>query len=309
MTLADHVERYVAFRQALGHVYVQQARCLQSYAVYAEACGDSFVRASTVLDWASMTPSPRQAQTRLRCVCDLASVLHADDERHEVPDRDALGKAVVSRRPTPHLLSVSEIRQIMDAALELPPAGSITPLTFHYILGLIAATGLRRSEATRLRLTDLTADGLLIRHAKFGKSRLVPLDDSVHRAMETYLRERERRGGSDEHLFVLSTGRAMHPTYLHTVFVKLARRVGLRTGPGEPGPRLHDLRHSFAVRALESTLPTDRRHVGRHMLALSTYLGHSSTADTYWYLEATPVLLRQVSQATEERHEGRMANG
>ena len=307
MTLADHVERYVTFRRALGHAYVEQARCLQDYATYAEAHGDSFVRSSTVLDWASTTPSPRQAQVKLRYVCDLASVLHAEDERHEVPDRDALGKAV-SRRPSPHLLSLTEIGLIMDAALELPPAGSITPLTFHYILGLIAATGLRRSEATGLLLTDLTVDGLLIRKAKFGKRRLVPLDDSVHRAMETYLAERKRRGGPDDHLFVLSTGRPMHPVYLCTVFIKLARRVGLRGGPGEPGPRLHDLRHSFAVRALEHMVSAERRDVGRHMLVLSTYLGHSNIADTYWYLEATPVLLRQVSQATERLHEGRKSD-
>ena len=304
MTLAEHVQNYVTFRRALGHAYVQQARCLRDYAAYAEARGDRFVRSSTVLEWASTTPSPRQAQVRLRYVCDLAGVLHADDERHEVPDRDALGKAR-SRRPSPRLLSLTEIGQIMDAALELPPTGSITPLTFHYILGLIAATGLRRSEATGLLLRDLTSDGLLIGNAKFGKRRLVPLDGSVHRAMDAYLRERKRRGGPDEHLFVLSTGRPMHPVYLSSVFVKLARRVGLRAGPGEPGTRLHDLRHGFAVRALESTLSVGRRDIARHMLTLSTYLGHANTADTYWYLEATPVLLRQVSQATERLHEGR----
>ena len=308
MTLAEHVEHYVIFRRALGHAYVDQARFLHDYATYAEARGERFVRRSTVLDWACKTPSPRQARVRLRYVCDLASVLHADDERHEVPDRDALGKTR-ARRPTPHLLSPTEIRQIMDAALELPPIGSITSLTFHYILGLIAATGLRRSEATGLLLTDLTADGLLIRHTKFGKRRLVPLDDSVHRAMGAYLRHRKRSGGPDEHLFVLSTGRPMHPVYLSTVFVKLARRVGLQAGPGKPGPRLHDLRHAFATRALESALSTERQDVGRHMLTLSTYLGHSNTADTYWYLEATPVLLRQVSQATERLHEGRKNDG
>ena len=77
----------------------------------------------------------------------------------------------------------------------------------------------------------------------------------------------------------------------------------------EPGPRLHDLRHAFATRALESALSTERRGVGRHMLTLSTYLGHSNTAGTYWYLEATPVLLRQVSQATEQLHEGRKNDG
>ena len=208
-------------------------------------------RRAAVLDWASTTPSPRQAQVKLRYVCDLASVLHADDERHEVPDRDTLGKAR-SRRPSPHLLSVTEIRRIMDAALELAPAGSITPLTFHYILGLIAATGLRCSEATSLLLTDLTADGLLIRKAKSAKRRLVALDGSVHRAMEAYLRERKRRGGPDDHLFVLSTGRPMHPVYLATVFVKLAREA---TG--------------------------DVRKV-------SLWLGHSSVQTTEMYLQADP---------------------
>ena len=308
MTLAEQVRTYVKFRRDLGCDYTQQAHVLDDYATYAEACGDSFVRSGTVLDWASKTSSPRQAQAKLRFVCDLASVLHADDERHEVPNRDALGKTI-SRRPTPRLLSLAEIGQIMDAALELPPTGSITPLTFHYILGLIAATGLRRSEANNLLLKDLTADGLLIRNAKLGKCRLVPLADSVHQAMDAYLWERKRIGGSDEHLFVLSTGRRMHPTYLSTVFVKLARQCGLRAGPGEAGPRLHDLRHCFAVRALEGMLSTERRDVERHMLALSTYLGHSSTANTYWYLEATPVLLRQVSQATERLHGGRRNDG
>ena len=308
MTLAEHVDAYVRYRQALGHSYAEQAQYLKSYATYAEARGDAFVCSGTVLDWATTTPSPRQAQLRLRCVCDLANVLHADDKRHEVPDRNALGKPV-SHRPTPCLLSSVEIRQIMDAALELKPTGSMTPLTFHYMLGLIATTGLRRSEAVSLLLTDLTADGLLVRKAKRGKTRLVPLHDSVHRAMDAYLRERRRRGGGNEHLFVLSTGRPMHPTYLSTVFVKLARQLGLRAGPGEPGTRLHDLRHSFAVSALENMLSTDRRDVGRHMLALSTYLGHSSSADTYWYLEATPVLMRQVSQATERLHDGSRHDG
>lgn len=303
MTLTEHVDAYVRLRRALGHSYVEQARFLRNYASHAEACGDSFVRTGTAPEWASAAPSPRSAQARLRCLCGLAAVLHADDERHEVPDPDALGRTA-PRRPPPHLLSLSQIRRIMDAALELRPAGSVTPLTFHYMLGLIAATGLRRSEATGLLLADLTADGLLVRKAKLGRRRLVPLHDSVHRAMHEYLRERKRLGGPDEHLFVLSTGRPVHPSHLTSIFVRLARRLGFRAGPGEPGPRLHDLRHGFAVRALESTLPADRRNVGRHILALSTYMGHSSAASTQWYLEATPVLMRQVSQTTERLHEG-----
>ena len=90
--------------------------------------------------------------------------------------------------------------------------------------------------------------------------------------------------------------------YLTNTYIRLARRLGLRGGPGEPGPRLHDLRHGFAVRALESAVSGDRKDISQHMLALSTYLGHASATDTYWYLEATPVLLNQVSAATERLH-------
>ena len=150
MTLADHVERYVTFRRALGHAYVEQARCLQD----TRPTPRPMVTASCAAHGPRLgidNAVSRQAQVKLRYVCDLASVLHAEDERHEVPDRDALGKAV-SRRPSPHLLSLTEIGRIMDAALELPPAGSITPLTFHYILGAdrrdrIAALGGDRPPA------------------------------------------------------------------------------------------------------------------------------------------------------------------
>ena len=284
MTLAEHVERYVTFRRALGHTYVQQARCLQDYAAYAEARGESFVRSSTVLDWASTTPSPRQAQVKLRYVCDLASVLHADDERHEVPDRDALGRAR-SRRPSPHLLSVTEIRRIMDGGARAA-AGR-----FDHAPDVPLHPGTDRRDRFAALGSDQPAadgpDGGWLAESGRRSSPSVASSRSMAASIGPWRRIFGRgsaAAGPDDHLFVLSTGRPMHPVYLATVFVKLARRVGLRAGPGEPGPRLHDLRHAFAVRALEITLSTERRDVARHMLTLSTYLGHSNTADTYWYL-------------------------
>ena len=87
-----------------------------------------------------------------------------------------------------------------------------------------------------------------------------------------------------------------------TTFVALARKIGLRSEAGQPGPRLHDLRHSMAVRALERATATDRDSVNRHILALTTYLGHGNVAATYWYLEATPALLRQVANLAEKTH-------
>ena len=280
MTLMEHVERYVALKQALGLSYKEPAQLLRNYAAYADACGEKFVVGATVLDWAAKTASIRQSRKRLHIVRGLAVSLYAEDARHEVPSPDYFGPRDARRKP-PHLLSQEQLRQIMDAALSLPPAGSITPLTFHNMLGLMASTGLRRSEAINLLLTDITPEGLLIRNSKFGGNRLIPLHDSVCRAIDDYLAVRSRTDSQDEHLFVLSTGRAVSPYYATSTYIKLARTVGVRGGPGEPGPRLHDLRHGFAVRALECVESMDRRDIGRHMLALSTYLGHASVANTY----------------------------
>lgn len=156
-----------------------------------------------------------------------------------------------------------------------------------------------------MRLTDITPEGLVIRETKYRKSRLVVLHDTVREALDRYLEIRNSHGGLDNHLLILWTGKPPTREYLSTMFVKLARRTGLRGKTGEPGPRLHSLRHTFAVRALERASLPDRDSVNRHMLALSTYLGHSSVANTYWYLEATPALLKSVAGAAEEAYTGR----
>ena len=304
MTMRDHVERYVAFRRHLGHKFVKGERMLRAYADHAMARGDRFAVVSTMIAWASGASSPAAKPRRLNSVRRFAIWLHAEDERHEVPPRDALGREQ-RRRPIPHLLTVPEIRRLMDAALSLPPAGSITPHTYHYAIGLVAATGLRRSEATALRLTDITPDGLIVGPTKFGKHRLVALHQSTRDALGRYLAIRKRTGGVEDRLFVLSSGKPLSPGSLTRAFIRLARQIGLRGGPGEAGPRLHDLRHSFCVRSLEAAIATDRDSVNRHMLALSTSVGHTRMSSTYWYLEATPLLLRQVAQETERAYAGR----
>lgn len=301
MTMTDHANGYVAGRKALGLSFKVQERVLMRFAEFADARGDRFVRTGSVLGWARTAASVSEAQRRLRIVRGLAVFLHAGDDRHEVPHRDALGRPR-RHRPPPRIPSPEEIRRIMAEALSLGPAGSLTPLTFHFIIGLMACTGLRRSEATGLLLDDLGQDGLLVRNAKNRRDRLVPLHETARRALDEYLVVRKRKGGPGEHLFVLASGRPVRPTYLTATFVLLARKAGVRGGPGEPGPRLHDLRHGFAVAALEGCISSSRRDVGRHMLALSTTLGHVNVTDTHYYLEATPVLMRQVSEAAEKLH-------
>ena len=304
MTLTDHVHSYVSFKRGAGQSSQKEPeRLLRSFALHAEALGDRFVRVETALGWASQTTSADMSRRRLHYVCGLAAFLHAEDARHEVPHRDALGRTT-RHRPPPRPLSLSQTRQLMQAALQLPPPESITPVSFHYLLGLLAATGLRRSEAVGLLLEDLTPDGLRIRHAKSGQPRLVPLHETVRTALDCYLEVRLRCASASNHLFVLACGRPVSPDHLTGTFIRLARQLNLRGGPGEPGVRLHDLRHSFAMRALESVANGDRSQLSRHQLALSTYLGHTSASGTYWYLEATPVLLDQVSAATQQLHAG-----
>lgn len=301
MTLMREVERYVVFMRHLGYKYESQKRLLQAWANHATAHGDQFVRAESIIEWVSQTSSPGSIRNRFAAIHRFALWMHAEDPRHEIPPRSAIARANRSR-PSPRLLTPAQVRRLMDAALLLQPANSITPHTYHYMFGLIAATGLRASEACALRLADLVPDGLIIRQTKFRKSRLIGLHGSTREALNRYLEIRKQDGGPSEYLFVLDTGRPPARTTLTHVFIKLARRTGLRGDLGEPGPRLHDLRHGFAVRSLEEAAMANRDDVKRHMLALSTYLGHAGVSSTYWYLEATPILLRQVAEATENAH-------
>ena len=303
MMLLEQVERYVTFKRNLGFKYETELSMLRCFATWAMQRGDRFfVRIKTVLEWSSMTESSNHRCRRLRTVRLMALWLHAEDSRHEVPHPDAAGRNNNLRR-TPHLLSAEQIRMITDAALQLPPTGSIRPQTYHYMIGLIAATGLRRSEACRLRLEDLTEDGLIIRQTKFGKSRLVALHPTTRQALTDYLALDCRPAFYSDSLFVLHTGRAPAPVTLSAVFTKLARQVGLRSAKGRSGPILHDLRHVFAVNSLASAIATDRERISRHMLALSTYMGHVSVASTYWYLEASPQLLRQIADVAQHAYQ------
>ena len=300
--LIEHVARYVELHRRLGYKYVDQERTLLNYTAFASSEGDIWIRSDRVIEWCRQAASVDRARRKLATVRHFAEFLHAEDERHEVPPRHAFGR-MTKARPSPHLLTREQVRQLMNAALRARPAGTITPLTWHYLFGLLAVTGLRVSEAVALRLTDITPDGLIVRDSKFGKSRLLPLHDSTHAALDKYLAVRMRVFRSNDHLFVLATGKPPAVGTAYGAFVRLLRQLGIRGEWGTPGPRLHDLRHTFCAWSLEGMQLGDEG--GRSMLALSTYLGHSCIESTYWYLKATPVLLRRISKMAEHAQTGR----
>jgi integrase/recombinase XerD len=300
--LMAQVERYVALQRSRGLRFKEQERLLIHYARFASAVGDGFVMTERVRAWSSAASSPGQARVRYDTARCFAAFLRPEDGRHEVPPAGAFGRGR-RPRPAPYLLSPDEIAAIMTAALDVPPKGTVSPLTYHHLFGLLATTGLRISEALALKCQDLTDDGLVVRKAKFAKSRLLPLHPSTRAALDRYLAARDRLGASGEDLFVVKHGRAPTKVRAYCVFVRLARALGIRGAPGARGPRLHDLRHSFAVRSL-AACPPDRTAVTRHMLALSTYMGHADVAATYWYLQATPVLLNAIAAQAEQAFAG-----
>jgi len=160
------------------------------------------------------------------------------------------------------------------------------------------------SEAIRLRFEDIIVDGLVIRCSKFRKSRLVPLHDTVRAGLERYLERRRPYAPFDEHVFVSLRRKPLLIEDINAAFRTAADKIGVRRGPGLPRPTPHSLRHTFAVRALEAC-PHDRERITQHMVALSTYLGHGTVKETYWYLQATPELMRNIA----ERCEGFVARG
>jgi len=290
------VESYLNVRRAAGFELRSPSYLLRDYAKFASKAGDTHVRTATAIAWATRAPSLQQRDRRLRYVILLARHARAEDDLHEVPPSHIF--AAPPTRPMPYLFTSDELGRILAEARRLGPEGSLRPQTYRTLFGLLAACGLRVSEALDLQLDDIRDDGLVIRETKFRKSRLVPMHPTTEGEVQQYLRLRQRfpvaRGSTL--LFVSMRGGRIGHSTVTEVFHAILRHLGLRGAPGEKGPRLHDIRHAFAARALE-TCPHD--DVANHMLALSTYLGHANIADTYWYLRVTPVLRSTIADACQ----------
>ena len=300
--LSQDVERYIDLQRTLGYKFGDQSSSLRLFAAYAMSHGDEFVRVERVLTWAAVqTASAPRRCTLVARVRRFALAMHAENQRHEVPPQACVGRAKTVR-PSPHIYTADEIGRILQTAGQMPAKGFIAPATLTTLLGLLASTGLRISEALSLECSDAGDEGLLIRKSKHGKSRLIPLHETTQAALDRYLSERARRPVFTKAVFVSSNGQSlMYPTVRET-FLRLMVRAGLRKSTGS-GPRIHDLRHTFAVRSLEQCR-ADRQSVAQHMVALSTYLGHATITETYWYLEATPIIMRGIAVAGEAMHQG-----
>jgi integrase len=294
------VETYLAVRRAVGFTLSNTEYLLRSFTDFATDRKETHIRTATAIDWASQAKSVAQRHTRHQTICRFAQYLRVEDLRHEMPPVNHFGYRKTRR--VPHIYSRDEINGLVLAATRLSSPDSLLPRTYAALISLLAATGLRISEALHLLVTDITPNGLLIRRTKFQKTRLVPLHATAVTGLGHYLIHRQKANRGGDHVFVSGEGQPLVYWKVHGVFRALLKSAGIKPSGGR-WPRIHELRHTLAVRALESS-PTGRQRIGQHMLALATYLGHVNINATYWYLESTPELLLDIAVIAENFVQG-----
>jgi integrase len=297
------IDSYLALRRAAGYRLRVTEGFLRNYARFASDRGETHLHVQTMLQWAARAPSASQRGRRLEAIAIFARHAQAEDMRHEVAPRDVFPRLHLHYRP--FIFTQTQIHQLLEHAARLLPLDSLRPWTYCTLFSLLAVTGMRVSEALALRFEDVTADGLLIRNAKFRKSHLLPLHPSAQAGLERYLQRRRRLGGNDDHVFISLRNRVLHYQTVRDTFQALICEMGLQSDPGRqsPRPRIHDLRHSWAVRALEAC-PPGYDYVRQQTLAVSTYLGHTKPSSTFVYLHTTAQLLADIADRSERFAQG-----
>ncbi len=293
--LTQAVDDYLAVRRAAGFKLNTTERYLRYLVHFAHTRGDTHVRATSAIDWAAQAGTEVERHRRYPCLIPFARFVRAEEPRHEIPPEHVFCGYLP--RPTPYLFTDHERHRLIRAAGRLGPPGSLRPRTYKTLFTLLAVTGLRPAQAYALRRDDITREGLTLRETKFHKSRLVPLHDATRSALQCYLEYRSRIARDHDPVFVSLAQHPLSPCIVSRTFRQLLLEAGLPDRPGRP--RVYDLRHRFATRALETCSDT-RDHVGRHRLALTTYLGHAPIKSTYWSLESTPQLMADIAAQCED---------
>ena len=305
MRLVEALEEYLALRRALGFVLDAPCRVLHRFVAYAEHEGISSITTELALKWA-MQPDchPAQWANRLSMVRRFARYMSALDARTEIPPDGLLPHRF--RRKRPYIYTDEEITHLIRAAQKLPSPLGLRAATYSTLFGLLAVTGMRVSEPVALDRNDIDlARGILIiRRTKFGKSRMLPLHSSTVEALHHYLKLQDRVFRKTKSFFVSERGTRLTTWSVRKTFILLSRQTGLRGPDDSHGPRLHDLRHRFAIETLLSWYRAGI-DVERHMPELSAYLGHVHVTDTYWYISAVPELLQLATLRLEQRGEAR----
>lgn len=302
-TLASHVDDYLRLRRSLGYKLEREGLWLADLAVYCDtARAETLTNELTIL-WASQRvgAGPNGWAKRLGVARKFAAYLQTVIPTTQVPPTGIF--PAKRHRPTPYLWSQTDIARLLEAARTLP--SPLRAAGMETLFGLLAATGMRIGEAVGLHRDDVDLDAgvITIRHAKFDRARLVPLHDSVTKALASYAAERDRlcpQPRSDT--FFVSAAGPIGRSGVDKVLREITTVMGIRTV--DVHPRVHDLRHSFAVRTIIGWQQAGIR-IDERIAVLSAYLGHIAPADTYWYLSAAPELMELAADRLDVRYGSR----
>ncbi|MBS1213051.1 MAG: int [Proteobacteria bacterium] len=308
--LREAAQEYLAMRRSLGFKLRESGKRLSDFVSFMERRRASYITHQLALIWAQQLSNvqPCQWAQRLSIVRGFARHRSASDPRTQIPPEGLL--PFRPKRAQPYLYTDDEIRRLLQAALRLPcNSGGLRPWTYYCLFGLLSVSGMRLGEVRNLELqdVDLNAAVLTIRGAKFGKSRLVPLHPSTRDVLADYITRRNRIWGprpASSYLFLSSRGNHLDFGEIHRTFYSISRQVGLRRLSDSHGPRLHDMRHRFAVNTLLHWYRAGD-DAERRLPILSAYLGHVHVNDTFWYLSAWPELMREAMSRLERRWEKR----
>jgi integrase len=299
-TLRQAVHEYLSMRRSLGF----KLREAGNFVTFMEQHRATYITQALALTWAQQPANVQPAYwaQRLSFVRGFACYRSSSDPRTQIPSPGLL--PFKPKRARPYLYSDEEIKSLLRAALKMPhryESGALLPWVYYCLFGLLSVSGLRLGEARNLKLQDVDLDNavLTVRGAKFGKIRWVPLHASTCKVLADYMDRRQRHWAErtvSPYLFVSSWGNRLDGGQIHRAFYVLSRQIGLRGASDSHGPRLHDLRHRFATKTLVNWYRS---------ALLSAYLGHVHVADTQWYLEGSPELMREAMRRLEQRWEER----
>jgi integrase len=310
--LNRHLRDYLELRRGLGFELGRVESRLRIFIAFLKTKRTHLITTKLALECAlrSDQGSTSTQAGYLSAIRGFAQYLRGIEPKTEVPPTGLIRRG---HRPQPYIYSDDEIIRILDAARQHPttPQYTLKPHTLHCLFGLLSVTGMRLTEALTLKSEDIDwAQGVLtIGRAKFQKSRLVPLHESALRELRTYIRRRNQFFAKRpwrrpiNRIFVSTHGGALTSNAVGADFRMLTRRIGIREADASRGPRIHDLRHRFAVSTL---LRWYRRGKNVDLLlpVLSTYLGHVFITGTYWYLTCTPELMEAAGKRLERRWKG-----
>lgn len=287
-TMTDHVADYLRLRRALGFKLRFEGLVLPQFVAYLEAAGAATITIELAIAWAHIPVGvhPVTWTHRLGAVRGFATYLHTIDPATQIPPRGVFPGQ--GKRPTPYIYTDADTTGLLEACRTLRPL--LRAATYETLFGLLAVTGMRVGEAVALSRSeiDLSTAVLTISDSKSRSARLLPLHPSTVDALSAYARVRDHHHRGGAAFFVSTAGAALRVKTVDYTFARLATAIGLRTETVLP--RVHDLRHSFAVRALMAWY-RDGEDVAARMPVLSSYLGHTSPAGTYWYMSAVPELM------------------